>query len=60
MQNKKQNLEVGQRVYVDFLSSNRVETDGTRISGFGVLDRVGGLPTWTRKTRAKRTIPCFG
>ncbi|MFA3130070.1 hypothetical protein KWG22_18940 [Acinetobacter pittii] len=40
MQNKKQNLEVGQRVYVDFLSSNRVETDGTRISGFGVLDRV--------------------
>ncbi|WP_228272482.1 hypothetical protein [Acinetobacter baumannii] len=40
MQNKKQNLEVGQRVYVDFLSSNSVETDGTRISGFGVLDRV--------------------
>ncbi|HGF9376302.1 TPA: hypothetical protein ACNIDW_001658 [Acinetobacter nosocomialis] len=40
MQNKKQNLEVGQRVYVDFFSSNRVETDGTRISGFGVLDRV--------------------
>ncbi|WP_198077572.1 hypothetical protein [Acinetobacter calcoaceticus] len=40
MQNNKQNLEVGQRVYVDFLSSNSVETDGTRISGFGVLDRV--------------------
>lgn len=40
MQNKKQNLEVGQRVYVDFFSSNSVETDGTRISGFGVLDRV--------------------
>lgn len=40
MQNNKQNFEVGQRVYVDFLSSNRVETDGTRISGFGVLDRV--------------------
>ncbi|WIH75499.1 hypothetical protein [Acinetobacter baumannii] len=40
MKNRKNNLEVGQRVYVDFLSSNRVETDGTRISGFGVLDRV--------------------
>lgn len=40
MQNKKQNFEVGQRVYVDFFSSNSVETDGTRISGFGVLDRV--------------------
>jgi len=40
MKSRKNNLEVGQRVYVDFLSSNQVETDGTRISGFGVLDRV--------------------
>jgi len=30
----------GDRVHVDFLSSNKVETDGTRIRGFGTVDRA--------------------
>lgn len=30
----------GDRVHVDFVSSNKVETDGTRIRGFGTIDRA--------------------
>lgn len=30
----------GDRVHVDFLSSNAAETDGTRIRGFGTVDRA--------------------
>ena len=32
--------EAGDQVFVDFISSNKVESDGTRITGSGVIDRV--------------------
>jgi hypothetical protein len=35
-----QELKAGDKVYVDFESLNRVETDGKRIQGIGKLDRV--------------------
>ncbi|ELY1721182.1 hypothetical protein ACTZ9G_001801 [Acinetobacter baumannii] len=40
MKSVKLKFKRGDRVYVDFKSSNRMETDGTHIFGEGQIDRV--------------------
>ncbi|MDV4226918.1 hypothetical protein MSC38_01170 [Acinetobacter baumannii] len=37
---KDNSVQVGSRVLVDFYSSNRAETDGTHIHGYGVVDQI--------------------